>query len=328
MQIHSLYDKGLLEPGYHPVIQSYYYHEWTKRDMQQHMHDRMEIMYIIKGECIVRAEQEKIRLLSGDFILVDAGRPHALSIQSERGCMVLNMEFVFEKTQSPAPDLALLYQESASLRALIDGGPTSYLKVKDNGEMYRILSSAVDHADMRTGYSFSLDLWLDQLLISTATLSGARPKGGDVDYVQMAKGYVERNYSHEIHVGDIARYIHIHPAYLQRLFKRECGISVVDYLTEVRMKKAYDLLLRTNMSILDIANGVGINSQQYFTRLFKKSIGVTPKALRNTSSVDRPAAELSVEEGEWRWRTGLSESLYETDADWQGEDYEESRRSR
>ena len=326
--IHSLYDKGLLEPGYHPVIQSYYYHEWTKRDMQQHMHDRMEIMYIIKGECMVRAGEEKIRLLSGDFILVDAGAPHALSIQSERGCMVLNMEFVFSKTESPAPDLALLYRENAPLRALMDGEPAAYLKVKDNGEMYRILSSAMDHVDMEAGYSFPLDLWLAQLLISAAALSGARPKGEDADYVRTAKAYVERNYSHEIHVGDIARYIHIHPAYLQRLFKKECGVSVVDYLTEVRMKKAYDLLLRTNMSILDIANGVGIHSQQYFTRLFKKSMGITPKALRSSNSTDRPAAEFSAEDGEWRWRSGLSESLYETDSDWQGEDYEEGRSPR
>lgn len=324
MQVHSLYDKALLEPGFHPSVQSYYYHEWTKRDMQQHMHNRMEIMYVIKGECTVRAEQEKIRLLAGDFILVDAGRPHALSIQSQRGCMVLNIEFIFEKTDSPAPDLALLYKECPALQALMAGGPVPYLKVKDNGEMYRILSTVVDHVDISVSYSFTVDLWMAQMLMSTAALSGARPGDQEVDYVQMAKDYVGRNFSHEIHVGDIARFIHIHPAYLQRLFKKECGVSVVDYLTEVRMQKAYDLLVRTNMSILDIAGSVGINSQQYFTRLFKKTVGMTPKALRDSNTADRPNMDgLPEENGEWHWRPGLSESLYETDSDWQGEDCEE-----
>lgn len=329
MPVTSLYDRAVLQPGYHPVIQSYYYHEWTERDMQQHMHGRMEIMYIIKGECLVRAEQEKIRLLAGDFILVDAGQPHALRIQSQRGCMVLNIEFVFEKTDSPAPDLAMLCKECAPLRALVKGGPQPYLRVKDNGEVYRILSTVVDHVDMSVDYSFTVDLWMAQLLISAASLSGARPDGEKVDYVQMAKDYVERNYSHEIHVGDIAGFIHIHPAYLQRLFKKECGLSVVDYLTEVRMKKAYDLLVRTNMSILDIAGSVGINSQQYFTRLFKKTAGMTPKALRDSNTADRPNIDGLPEDGsEWRWQSGLRETLYETDADWQGEDYEESRKSR
>ena len=69
MPVCSLYDKRVLQPGYHPVLQSCYYHEWTTRDMQQHMHDRMEIMCVIKGECDVRTGEEQVRLLAGDFIL-------------------------------------------------------------------------------------------------------------------------------------------------------------------------------------------------------------------------------------------------------------------
>lgn len=316
MPICSLYDKRVLQPGYHPVLQSCYYHEWTTRDMQQHMHDRMEIMCVIKGECDVRTGEEQVRLLAGDFILVDAGQPHALRIDSQRGCMVLNVEFVFEDTGSPAPDVALLYRECAALRSLVDAGPTPYLKVKDNGEMYRILSTVVDRATLSAGYDFTVDLWLAQMLLSLADLSGAGPRRQEADYVQMAKDYVARHYYHEIHVADIARFIHIHPAYLQRLFKKNCDMSVVDYLTEVRMQKASDLLARTNMSILDIANSVGIHSQQYFTRLFKKVTGMTPKALRDSSTADRPNMDGLPEKNSQRRQDGMRETPYEIDSDW------------
>lgn len=323
MQLHNIYDKNLQQPGYHPVIQSYYYNKFDDHDMKQHSHSRFEIMYVIKGECIVRSKEESIRLLSGDFIFVNSGLSHALTVKNPKGCMVLNIEAVFEKKQSAAPDFEVLYRESPELQSLVDSeDQPAYLRIKDNGEMYRILFSIVEHVDVCKEHDFTLDLWLTQMLLSVARLSGARPAGAPLDYVQAAKDYVNQHFYHEIHVSDIANFIHIHPAYLQRIFKKECGISVVDYLTEVRMRNAYNLLARTNMSIIDIANSVGVNSQQYFTRLFKKTMNVTPKALRDSSMVENREIEPIDTPVEWAWRSGLGATTYESDdADWAGEDH-------
>lgn len=316
MRIHNIYDQNLLEPGYYPVIQSYYYNEFKRYDMRQHLHERMEIMYVIKGECIVRSKKDRIRLLSGDFIFINSTFPHALRVENDRGCMVLNIEFVFEKLESLAPDFTVLHEQSPQLRAMLEQR-SDYLRIKDNGEMYRILFSIVEHMDIKVKSNFVLDLWMAQFLLSMASLADARSGSSKIDYVQAAKDYVARNYSHEIHVSDIANFIHIHPAYLQRLFKKECGVSVVDYLNDIRVQKAYHLLTRTNMSIIDIANSVGINSQQYFTRLFKKATNTTPKALRDSSMSDSRLMEPLDREVNWVWRGGLGETTYEVESDWQ-----------
>lgn len=316
--VYDLYDKKLItEDGYYPVIQSYYYNEWNKFDMPQHFHSRIEIMYIIKGDCTVRSRKEKIRMFSGDFIILNAGTPHALSIDNPRGCMVLNIEFTFEKQDNNAPDFATLYRNSDDMRNFV-GQDAEYFRIKDDGEIYRILFSALENVDITQPNRFCLDLWLSLLLLSSARLASNNSNGNSDDYIQSAKDYISRNYFREIHVSDIAEYIHIHPAYLQRLFKKECGLSVVDFLTTYRMEKAYYLLSRTNMSIIDIANSVGINSQQYFTRLFKKTMNITPKALRDSKSSDSPGADPMENEVDWTWRPGLknTETICDNDLDW------------
>lgn len=316
--IADLYDKTLInEPGYHAVIQSYYYNEWTKYDMVQHLHSRIEIMYIIKGDCTVRYRNEKIRMFSGDFIFINAGTPHALAIDNPRGCMILNIEFVFEKLESAAPDFATMYKNNEGLRKFIDTGE-EYFRIKDDGEVYRILFSALENADVTKPNRFSFDLWMSLLMISIARLATVDVQKSSDDYIQSAKDFIARNYFREIHINDISDYIHIHPAYLQRLFKKECGVSVVDYITNYRMQKAYYLLSRTNMSIIDIANSVGINSQQYFTRLFKKTMDITPKALRDSKASDSPVADPINNDVDWTWRPGLglTEAVYEKDPEW------------
>lgn len=316
--IPNLYDRTLIEePGYYPIIQSYYYNEWTKYEMQQHMHNRIEIMYVIKGDCTVRCRNEKVRMFSGDFILLNAGTAHALSVDNPRGCMVLNIEFAFEKRPSAAPDFATLYRNCAELQSIVAQG-AEYFRLKDDGEVYRILFSALENSDVHRPNRFSLDLWMALLLISCARLATVNLPQGSDDYIQSAKDYIARNYFRDIRVGDISAYIHIHPAYLQRLFKKQCGISVVDYITQYRMEKAYYLLSRTNMSIVDIANSVGINSQQYFTRLFKKTMDITPKALRDSKASDSPNADPIERDADWIWRPGraLTETACDNDMEW------------
>ena len=314
---YDFYDKLLTtQAGFFPVIQSYYYNEWNKFEMPQHFHSRIEIMYIIKGDCTVRSRKEKIRMFSGDFIIINSGTPHALSIDNPRGCMVLNIEFVFDKQVSFAPDFMTLYKNSPELKSMVEQN-VEYFRIKDDGEVYRILFSALENVDITKPNRFTLDLWLALLLLSSARLAVTAGSSNSGDYIQSAKDFISRNYFREIHIGDIAEYIHIHPAYLQRLFKKECKISLIDYLTNYRMEKAYYLLSRTNMSIIDIANSVGINSQQYFTRLFKKAMNITPKALRDSKS-EGQGSEVFSGDIDWTWRPGLksSETICDNDLDW------------
>ena len=64
--------------------------------------------------------------------------------------------------------------------------------------------------------------------------------------------------------------------HLQRMFKKETGQNFLDYLTELRISKAKELLCGETLSVQDVAETVGYSDLKYFSRLFKKATGVSP----------------------------------------------------
>jgi AraC-like DNA-binding protein len=99
-------------------------------------------------------------------------------------------------------------------------------------------------------------------------------------YVREALRYVERNFSRPMHVSDIADYIGIDRSYLYLLFKKHTSLSPQEYLISFRMTKAGDLLLATDLPIVDIARSVGYEDSIVFTKAFKKHTGSAPTIYR------------------------------------------------
>jgi AraC-like DNA-binding protein len=81
-------------------------------------------------------------------------------------------------------------------------------------------------------------------------------------------------------VDDLAQAIDVSPAHLQKLFKTETGIPPIQFIKQIRLEKARELLETTFLRVQQIAFQVGINDQSYFDREFKKKYGVTPNQYR------------------------------------------------
>ncbi|MEH7313803.1 helix-turn-helix domain-containing protein, partial [Priestia megaterium] len=74
----------------------------------------------------------------------------------------------------------------------------------------------------------------------------------------------------------------LHPNYLSKIFKKEVGKSVSQYIQEQRIEEAKKLLQLSNYTISEISTLLNFHDQSYFTTTFKKILGVTPKQYRNT----------------------------------------------
>ena len=83
----------------------------------------------------------------------------------------------------------------------------------------------------------------------------------------------------------------MNPQYISQLFKNEIGVGFLNYLTSIRMEKAKSLLLTTSLSVAEIAEETGYNDYRVFTKVFKKTEGITPSQFRRgvmgTGSVAR-----------------------------------------
>lgn len=102
----------------------------------------------------------------------------------------------------------------------------------------------------------------------------------DKSYVKIAKEYLELHYNEEISRKTLAEMLYLNPDYIARLFRKQTGKSISEYLLDYRMEKAYELLYTSNKTIRSIAEEVGYDNVSYFIKLFRKSYGKTPTECR------------------------------------------------
>ena len=88
--------------------------------------------------------------------------------------------------------------------------------------------------------------------------------------------YINQNYLRELYLDLMAEELEMSPKYLSALFKKETGKNITDYVTELKISKAKEMIVENNLKIGEIASAVGIDSRATFVRLFKKFEGITP----------------------------------------------------
>ena len=93
-------------------------------------------------------------------------------------------------------------------------------------------------------------------------------------------GYLQEHLAEDLSLSVLAQEFHLNPQYISQLFKNEIGVNFLSYLTNIRMEKAKKLLLSTSLSIAELAEQSGYGDYRVFTKVFKKSEGVTPSQYR------------------------------------------------
>lgn len=133
-----------------------------------------------------------------------------------------------------------------------------------------------------------LQIWVRALL--TRTIDFGRLTDDTQTVMDKVKQYIAHNVGQSISREEIARHVHLHPDYLSRLFKKETGQSIVEYILEEKIRIAKNLLSGTELSVSDIAACVGYSNFSYFAKVFKSAVHMNPNEFRRTA---RKASSLS-----------------------------------
>ena len=110
--------------------------------------------------------------------------------------------------------------------------------------------------------------------------SAAEPEKQEERAITGITRYLQKHLAEEISLSVLAEQFHLNPQYISQLFKSEIGVNFLVYLTNIRMEKAKKLLLSTALSIAEVAEQSGYGDYRVFTKVFKKSEGITPSQYR------------------------------------------------
>lgn len=156
------------------------------------------------------------------------------------------------------------------------------LAYSSGGIVYNV-GSRRDYLPTVMGIDNMDDLWTwfkDKIVFSCNSISNKRTESSN-DVVLAAKKYIEENYTKTITLEDVSQQVNISAYYLSRIFKEATDENFIDYLTGLRIERAKELLSSTQYSMKEICSMTGYSDPNYFSKSFKKKVGVTPTEYRD-----------------------------------------------
>lgn len=198
---------------------------------------------------------------------------------------------LFEWVKSYYPTVECVYvtchPEFNYMRKALQLGSADYvLKPIDYAELDEVLTQLVERVRRQRRYE-SIP---PEIIQKVSGEEDSRPKD---DVVTAAKRYVREHIQEDIYIADIAKQVYLNEQYLMRTFKKTTGLSILEFITNERLWLAKELLTNTNYPINRVADMVGYGNYSYFTKIFKRNIGMTPQAYRqaNEQSAKKEVAE-------------------------------------
>ncbi|GLX68640.1 response regulator [Paenibacillus glycanilyticus] len=107
----------------------------------------------------------------------------------------------------------------------------------------------------------------------------------DKKVIREACAYLEQHYRKNISLTEMAERCHMSVSHFCNVFKRQTGMTLINYINKVRMEKVKELLLEPDLKIYDIADLVGYTTMSYFNRIFKETEGVSPNEFRKARGI-------------------------------------------
>ena len=238
-----------------------------------HTHPFTELFYVVDGKGEFNIQRQRFPVKPNDFVIINPQVEH---------------------TELSSPDEPLEYivlgirgLSFSNLTPVSEGGhPFSFFNLRDEQkDILRYLNAMVQEAtSQQMSYELVCHNLLEILLIKILRHQhfdlevGKQSKATkDISFI---KHYLETYYHESIQLEDLASMTHLSRFYISHSFKKEIGMSPMEYLIDIRIKESKILLRTTNYSISQVADIVGFTTPTYFSKQFRKSTGISPTDYR------------------------------------------------
>lgn len=256
-----------------------------------HTHTYFEITYICSGKCQMLFGGETIEMNAGEMCIVPPDSPHAQPVSP--GCFAIGL-MVRRSTFDALFGELLIKDDMVSSffrESLYGARRENYLRLYTDlgdGRLRWYLQTLVSECYRADPHANSCSISLIKLFLaqafraygSTATFYRVTTSGERRADCGMLLQYIQQNYR-SITLHELARVFHYNEAYLSRLLQSYTGRSFTELVRTLRMARAEEYLQGSELKIQEIAQLIGYDSADHFSRTFKSTYGVSPQAFRN-----------------------------------------------
>ena len=268
------------------AIYTIHYFEYYKAySFKGETHDFWELLYIDKGQILVQAGDHKLSLQQGQLIFHQPNEFHSVAAN---GNVAPNTIVISFSCHSPAMQaligcITYVNQTERTLLAnIIQEAKDTF--TTDLGEPeYRKLEFRTKDAPI--GSEQLIRLYLETLLISILrkrdrmsadTVGSTIQHNLEYHYFDITREYIKNNIDATFSLQALSQQAMVSTSYLERLFRRFAGMSVIQYCNRYRVDQAKQLIREDRMNISQIAEYLGFSSIHYFSRVFKNCEGMSP----------------------------------------------------
>lgn len=238
--------------------------------IENHWHNSIEITYVVKGLKIQQMENKKIIAPAGTLILVNSGVMHDIDVKKGLEGIVLLIDRNYIDYVCPQ-----CIDRGFSLEKDLEA------KVKIEDYLFELIAVYEKNNKVKANI---LVLKIIEILADSLRLDGyyVKEKHDDESYelAMSITEFIDYHHAQKISLDDLAKLTSYNKTYLANIFKKKTGITIFEYLRNVRMQHCLEKLRNTDETITNIALNNGFANIQIFNRVFKELYQMTPKQYR------------------------------------------------
>lgn len=268
----DLYEKKVLSDEELPVQLARNSHTACGEIFASHWHEHLELHYILRGRAVFHVDCQRYEVKAGDLIIANRNELHA-----------------GYSTVVPYEALLLVFDPSALSPELGEKHLRFQSLVREDAAVWQRMTAIFDAWDEQgLGYRALCRARVTELLVYLCRHYAAdrvAPKEmdkrrRDLERLQPALDYIEQNYAERISVDRLAQLLCLSADRLGHLFRDGVGQAPLQYINEIRLRKAMNLLKTKEHTVTEVAQAVGFFDYNHFGRLFRRRYGCTPNQVR------------------------------------------------
>lgn len=260
--------------------------EYESGSFMWHWHPEIEITYVQKGTMCYKVNHMVYHLKEGDIVFNNSGALHSGTMENQEDCAYIPVTFdprliygFFQSTiNSKYVDPVI--QDSMLPAICIDQSEPWHKPFREY--LLRIIDLDEKKPDF---YELDITICLQsmwRLLLEHITYEPQASRENSLEYDRIKKilSYIEENYQNKITLNDIAGHIHLCESECTRLFKRHMNTTLFAFLQEYRIERSLEFL-QDDQPVSAVADKAGFSDPNYYSKVFAKIKGCSPREYRN-----------------------------------------------